>query len=393
MKSHIGSNGPSRCTAQPGNCPFGDSDNHFNTITEARQAYTARLENAYATVTVVKKKLSEKEKSIRSENAKLAQNLVQARSESFKGITFDDANPERAKRRLNEAIEFANSRYNENLVSKLAKATVLPSGAFKLENGTRVNTDGILQKALVIKTVEKERERMLEALSEVAKQGGNEKDKYQVRTDRGLFSVSIGKGFDEKGFEKLSKAQREACMSPKESLNIDLARENLSPAKLRQITSESQVLDYVYGKEPDIGQKELVGNTKFTGKTTDEKMQDGTQSIANFYGKVVEKHGYVRDLKKYTSEGGEAIKVATSESKTNTFVPARSQYNGAIVSGRVNLNPKLAKELLTPEELESITVIKESPDPQKAKTVLSEADFGRIFEARKATLRVTEAKD
>lgn len=396
MKSHIGPNGPSKCTAQADNCPYGESDNHFRTIAEAREAYTERLEQAYAnleTVKIKKRKLTERENSIRDVNAKMAQQLVAARAENIQGITFEDADPVRAKRRLTESIEFAKSRHNENLVSKLAKATVLPSGAFKLEDGTRVNTDALLKKTLVMKTIEKERERLTDALTEVARQGGNDTTKFSLKTERGTYSLTVSEGVDEDAFERLSKKQRDACMSPKESLNMDLAREHLSPARLREITTETQVLDYVYGKEPDVGQAEIKASTTFEGKTTDEKLQSGLKNVAAFYDTTTLKHGRLREMKAYTTAGSAAIKTAVADKKTNTFIPARSQYNGALVSGRQSINPKLARELLTPEEIEKITVVSDSPDIQKAQTVLSPEVFDKIFKAKKVGLRVTEAKD
>ena len=39
MKWHNGPNGPGRCRAKQGNCPFGGEDSHFNSLQEAEQAY------------------------------------------------------------------------------------------------------------------------------------------------------------------------------------------------------------------------------------------------------------------------------------------------------------------------------------------------------------------
>lgn len=396
MKSHITPDGVRRCSAGAGRCPFGGEDIHFHTKAEALVAYEDRVKKAFedqATVGIQKRRLSEKEKELRAEAVELSKRLVEARAETAKGITFDDANPERAERRLKEAIEYANSRHNDHLVEKLAKATVLPSGSFKLTDGTRVNTDKILHNAILEKKIASEREKMLGALTAVAREGGNTKDKFQVKTDRGTYSLSVTEGIDEEAFERLPAKLRASCSSPKESLNIDLAREHIAPAKLRDLTTQTQTLDYIIGKEPEIGQKDMVGSVDFKGATTDEKLQSGAENIAKFYDNVSNTHGRLKAMKDYTAAGKEAIKIATADKKSNTFVPARSQYNGALVSARENLNAVKARAELSSEELAKITVVTDAPDITKAQTVLPPEVFGKIFKAKKASLRVTETKD
>lgn len=401
MKSHIGPNGPSKCSAEPGNCPFGSPDNtdenHFHTMKEARSAYEDRLQAAYGSVNSLgakKAKLTETEERLRENQAKMAAQLVELRAETAQGITFEDANPERAKRRLNESIEFAKSRYNDHLVSKLSKATVLPSGAFRLEDGSRFNTDKLLKETLVLKRVEDQREKALEAMAKVAAEGNLAVGtKYQEKTANGTFSLKVTEGFNESEFDKLTAQQRKACTSEKPSLNIDLARENLPPAKLREIINDTQTLDYIYGKAADVGQSDLNVSTEFEGDTADDKMKSGLKNVAAFYDDVITKHGKTRDMKNYTTEGKNAIKAAVAERSTNVFIPARSQYNGAVVSRRQSINHAKAKELLTEEEMKSITAMSEQPDPQKAQAILTPEKFGKIFKAKKAELRVLEAKD
>lgn len=396
MKSHITPDGVRRCTAGAGRCPFGGEDIHFHTKAEALVAYEDRVKQAFeaqATISVQKRRLSEKEKELRQEAVELSKRLVEARAETSKGIVYDDANPERAERRLKEAIEYAASRHNDHLVEKLAKATVLPSGSFKLSDGTRVNTDKILKNAVLEKKIQSERDKILKVLTGVAREGGNKENKFQVKTARGTYSLTIGEGVDEEEFEKLPKQLRDSCSSPKESLNIDLAREHIAPAKLRDLTTQTQTLDYIIGKEPDVGQDAMNVSTDLKGKTADEKLQSGTQNIADFYDNVSNTHGRLKAMKDYTAAGKEAIKTATADKKSNTFVPARSQFNGALVSARENLNTAKAYAELSPEEIKKITITSNAPDITKAQTVLPADVFGKIFKAKKASLRVTETKD
>ena len=43
MKSHIGPNGPGKCSAEKGKCPFGGEENHFKTLKEAELEYELRM--------------------------------------------------------------------------------------------------------------------------------------------------------------------------------------------------------------------------------------------------------------------------------------------------------------------------------------------------------------
>lgn len=46
-KWHNGPNGPGICRAKPGNCPFGDSESHYNSKSEAEKAYKKEKEGEY----------------------------------------------------------------------------------------------------------------------------------------------------------------------------------------------------------------------------------------------------------------------------------------------------------------------------------------------------------
>lgn len=401
MRSHIGPEGPSRCKAKtPESCPFepdGEGTNHFDTIAEARTEYENRLKKAYnevPTLQAKKQRLNKVEQMLREQNAKIAKSLVEARAQSFEGVTFDDANPERAKRRLNEAIEYANSRHNEHLVAKLSTASVLPSGAFKTADGKRVNTDAILEKDQFAKHIEEERKRVLSAVGNMLRDEKNQNtlDKFTFKGKNGTYSLTIKEGLNEDEFEKLPKKLRDECMTEKDSLNIDLAREKLSPEKLRQITTTSQVLDVIHGKPRDVGKDDHKVSTNFEGNTADEKLNSAVKNISDFYDKAIDEKGKLKENKTYISEGKEAIKAVTANNKKNTFIPARSQYNGALVSGRTNISTTEARKILTPEEIESITVKSPTIDPSKAEAILTPETFGKIFKSKVASLRVTESK-
>lgn len=397
MKSHIGPNGPGKCNADKEPCPFGGDDNHFKTIGAARKEYENRLASALKNETAVKvkeRKLTEHEQELRANNARMARDLIQARADSVnEGITFDDANPDRAKRRLDEAITFAQSRNNEVLTYKLTHAKVLPSGAFRLndKDKTRVNTDSLLTQTLVTKQVDAARNHLINKMTRLLAASPNRAEKYQVRTDAGLFSATVSdNGFSQTEFDQLSPKLQSSISSPKESLNIDLARENLAPSVLRQITTESQVIDYVIGKEPETGVS--YDDTALKGLDASSKMNDGLKRVSDLYSGVASRHGKVRDLKKGLDAGNNAIKIVAANRQGNVFAPARSQMNGALVSNRTSINIAKAREILSPDQIASITATRSEPDRDKAAAILPKETFDKIFNNVKLSLRVTESK-
>lgn len=394
MKSHIGPNGPGRCTASVQSCPFGGEDNHFSTIAQAREEYETRLKNAYEeqTASTSKKiRLTAKEQELRAKNADMAQELVKLRAQ-VTGITYDDANPERAQRRLKESIAYAESRGNEWLVQKLSHANVLPSGAFRLEDNSRANVDQQLKAKQEVKAVEAGREKIVGAINELLKHETASKDKFSLKTEAGSFSMTLKPAFSQDEFDKLPAGLQEKLKSDKTSYSIDAAREKLSSERLAEVTTESQVVDFVIGKEITPEVTAVEARTSFNGSTTDAKLEDGLKSVAEFYGGVRAKVGTVSALKKSVDASNDAVKKAVASNNGPTFVPARSQSNGLLATRRQNIASKLVEEKLTPEERASITVTKREVDPQLAQTILPAETFGKIFQGVTASLRVTEAK-
>src|SRR5699024_776546 len=103
------------------------------------------------------------------------------------------------------------------------------------------------------------------------------------------------------------------------------------------------------------------------------------------------KHGKVRDQKADLAAGNDAIKAVASKQQGNTFAPARSQKNGALVTERLTINQKKAEEMLSKDELKKITVQRSEHDHEKAKVALAADKFNKTFKAKKASIRITEA--
>lgn len=72
-KYHVGPNGPGKCTAEEGNCPYGgDSglENHFDTMEKAQEHYERRLSDKYRDTATVSRF------SYKDEVEKTVENLV-----------------------------------------------------------------------------------------------------------------------------------------------------------------------------------------------------------------------------------------------------------------------------------------------------------------------------
>lgn len=393
MKSHIGPNGPGKCTASVQDCPFGGADNHFATLAAARIEYEDRLTKAYEEVAVSKSKkarLTPKENELRARNAELAKQIVELRAQAG-GITYEDANPVRAKKRLEESIAFAESRGNTHLVEKLSHATVLPSGAFKLEDGSRANVDKYLKAKQTVDDVDAGREKLIENINNLLKTESTDTAKFSLKTDAGSFSLTLKPSFNQEEFDKLAPGLQEKIKSPKSGLSIEAARANLTPEVLATVTNDSQVVDFVVGKPVETDAASVTPKMELTGDTTDAKINSGVKNIADFYGDVRAKTGRIKTLKDEISDNNTAIKSAASKNSGAVFVPARSQSNGLVVTRRQTLSPAEVKAKLTPEQIASITVEKQEPDAQLAQTILPPATFGKIFGTINASLRFTEA--
>lgn len=397
-KIHITPDGPKPCEAEEGNCQYGDSD-HFSDPAEAQKEYESRGDAMLHEQGGIRKskkassasKLSPREQELADSNKKLLQQIVDLRATQG-DVTYEGADPKRAQRRLHEAIEYANSRNNTNLANQLKSAKVLPSGAFKTAEGKRVNTDAVLKSYVANKHIESERNAVIAQMNEEVSKNPTKDEKFTVKTDAGTFTATVKEGVDEEAFEKLSAKQKKACSSPREGLSLDKAREHLTPAQVHEITSRSQVTNYIVGKEPDVGQNEVKADRNLTGKTSDEKVKSGLTNLSKFYAQSAETYGKSRDLKAQVSEGSDAMKGVAAKHQGNTFAPARSQRNGALVTERLSVNSKKAREILNDDQLKKITTTTDKPDPEKARLALDEKTYGKIFKARKVSVRVTEAK-
>lgn len=405
-KIHNGPNGPGPCGAGPGGrgCPFdpeGTGENHFDTKEEAQAAFDSKMESEHglvATASKTPKKAAEpkekwvanpKEQALRDKNAEFARKIVELRAQQG-DVTFEDANPERAQRRLSEAIGYAQERDNVNLVSKLTSAKVLPSGAFqRKEDGKRVNTDAVIKDYVAEKAIDAGRAKIEAAIRGKISEGVIKEGKYTHKDDSGTYSLTVQPGFNESAYEKLDEKTKAAISSPKTSISKDLAKEKLSAEDFEKISSKQQVMDFSIGKEPDVGQDKLKPNLEIKGKTSEAAAESALTNLSDFTQAAETQYGSKKDRAARKSENAEIIKSAVADKGQNTFSPGRAYGNGVLISARTMVNPKAAEEHLTPKQLKAITTTVNAPDPEKAKKELSAETYSAIFEAPTASLRVT----
>lgn len=404
------------CRAQDGNCPLRTEDNkqlpHFNSKEESRdyiEKTEAKMNKTLSSVSRRKKinakdvtdlpvgqKMRPKVKELKDKV--IAQALAESANHSEKsGIVIQGANPERAKRRHEEAIEFAESRQNVHLAEKLSKSKVLPSGSFTRPDGSRFSTDRMLETRTAIKHVEAEREHLENVMNKIAaspdiKVG----DKFSFKNASGSYSATVKEGgFNEKAFTELPENIKKMIVKDETSISIDKAREKLSPAQQKELISGSQVIDYVIGKPREVGQNAVTADTNLGSGSSKEKLQLGIEHMGKLYADAEASFGVKqRDLKKESSEMDSSIKslAADEGNGNNVFAPARSFSNGAVISYRENISRKKAEEILTKSEIDSISYTRQVPDKDKARSLLTKDQYESIFNARKLSFYVRESK-
>ena len=335
-----------------------------------------------------KRELTEHEIALRNKTAELAREIVRLRAEQG-DVTFDDANPERARRRLDEAINFAKSRGNTHLASKLSSAKVLPSGSFQRNSDQkRVNTDETIKDYVTDKAIEDGRNRIQGAIQSRIDKGEITEGKYTHKDESGTYSLTVAPAIDKVAYDNLDEATKRSISSPKESLSIDLAKNKIPREKLEVITKKQQVMDFVVSKKPEIGDVPKP-NLNLQGSTSEERASSGLKSLSDYTQSTSKAFGTKNDRAARKTESAEVVKSAVANRGQNTFVPGRAYGNGTLLSARTVLDSKAVQEHLTPDEIKSITGVTLQPDPVKAKSVLSKEDYSALFERQTASLRVT----
>lgn len=407
-----------QCQATVKACKFATEDYmppHFNTKEDAKKHAETMMEQKHGMFSGVNRKKSARSSVVettagdtirnarvmdaetaflKDSLAEMAGNLIEVRAQNGQA-TFNNGDPEKAQKRLQEAINFATKRDNTHLVKKLSRATVLPSGAFKLSDGTSFNTDTLLKASTAEKFVSEARSYYENTLSKIAADSDLPAGhKFSFKDDSGSYTMTIKDGkFNEDAFNKLPSDVRESISSSRDSYDIDLVREKLSPELQKEILKDGQAMDYIIGKSSDIGQSKVSFNKEYEGNTAEAKLESGLRNVAELYSTAhVAFNDTQSNLKKRKTSMTSAVKSVAAVNGNNVFAPSRSASNGALVYNRQTIDRAALEEKLSADQIASVTTTKASPDADKAKKVLSPEDYNKIFNARRVEFRVTEAK-
>jgi len=350
-----------KCSAEI-QCPFGGEENHFHTLKEAREESARRAKD-------------------------------QAKNE-FK--VFKKQEAKALGKHLAPAVEWATKRGNVDLAQKLEHATEKPIE----EVLSKPAQDAAFNHHKVLKTYEYMRTMVEKALNETARHGDFLDEKLRVDTPAASYSLSVSEKFNQDEFEALPKRVQDKLLSGDgSSLSIDAAREHLTKEQFDAVTTKSRVLD-VIGNDADEND-ESVKNVRDMLKDVRSEVANGKATttgqltdILERYAKDVEAYEKLHGSKKSATELLDGYKATIKEKS-----PEGTEYfytdeggQGFLTSNRLMVDKKKAAELLDEATLAKITVAKDIPDEETAKSLLTVEQFNKVFRSPTVRLTVREKK-
>lgn len=389
----------------------GLSSAHFESKDEARAFAEQSLKNkhgSFSTLVKTSKKLntSNPDKVIRQGKTmttdtaflkdslkSMSRNLVETRAE-YGSVSLGDYDKEKAKQRLFSAIEFADVRQDTNLMKKVSKAQVWMGARFKDVDGNAFTTDDLLDNQVKIKHIDEGRKKLVEELTDFARNNYIPQGTYKASNSAGSYSVTVKDGaFNEKEFNRIPESLRNELYKEEDTIDSALIREKLSKDKQEAILVPSQTISYVIGKPHNVGQDDVMAEIRMSGDNDIERFQSGVNNIAKFYEDSRNSFGTsYRDMKANSTKMSNVAKSSVQDVNSNVLLGARAASNGAVISHSYRVSKEKAEDLLTPAELASVTTKKKVIDIDKARKALAPHVFDRMFNARSVSLRVTEAK-
>ena len=307
--------------------------------------------------------------------------------------------PEVAEKRLDKSAAFADKKNDPHLLQKIREVdTVLPTGKFTQGEGkdqTVVTSDKYIKEYERQKRFKNESEKVRDKITEFASSPDVKTGKYELENDDAKVSVTVTDGqVDEDFLSKLPKDVQKKITKPDVEVDLDRVRKNLSKEDQAKVLTRSSRIDVILSREHTVGQYVVNGNTDFKGATNEEKLESGMDNLAQLHSDAKAAYGMTqRDMRKQKDSMNAVLKdVVKQESNTDnpTYIPARAEGNGLIVSGVEKVNQKSAFKNLTKEQLEKVTVVKRKADEELAKKYLSEEDYAKLFGKRKVRILVNE---
>ena len=329
---------------------------------------------------------------------------------AFSGDLFENIDRTRvAVKRMNKLGDFALARGDKYAMEKLEGAVLADKMHFKQQDGTIVSVNDALRASADYKTWDDGNKLATERLSALAQDPEIEPGQYKFDG----VSVTVKDGEINKKFAKeLDDETLSAISEVRFTPDINLAKSNLSPERLNQVLSFETVAEVMDGRMDENRSK---GVKSYEPNDSGETKQEQFNNIASSYG------GHVKDMQTNFNSGKTAIKTQRDnvtkivkeeadsineklvqnsepnkfgysvEEKTgsgarNVVFGGRKLDTGILVSGRNRLS-RDTKDILSPEELDAISAKKPVISKEKAQEVLSAEQFGKLFGARKVSLR------
>lgn len=402
---HIGPLGPTKCVAKSaGSCPYLPPEDHFDNAADAQAEWERRAKKANKTVGALKKKkkLTPHQKNVLEAQKKMLDNYNISRwkkntSEKDPGVR--KVSGERVRERINNAILYAESRDNEHLAVKLARAKVLSTGSFKTSGGDRhrVSVDSVLERDQSLKNLEADRQGLIGAATKKLNSVEWKGDE-SYKSDDGKVTVKLSQdGFSQENFDELVPKKLQAgCFSDVNTIDYNKAKKVLSPSQFHEITRKEQVLDVISGKPSESNYKSSFDESRYNkrpskGDTSESVARTTANDMSNLYSHFVSSTGMTaKQTRSEFSSSKDTLKSNAHRYGDNILLPGRDARNGALVHERYRIDTKKARAMLSNEEISKISVKKPKLDKDKARMVLKPETYSKVFENRQMRVTVRE---
>jgi hypothetical protein len=333
-------------------------------------------------------------------DAALKDNLIRSANEIISrrahsgDILLAKANPSAAERRLKKAVDFADQQNNGHLMKTLQNSKVLPSSRFKSSDGTVVDTDTYLDRDEQMSRVDDERKRLDKVVKYFVSSSNLKKPRYELDGEIAKVVINVKENqLDEDYLKTLPESLKRKIQTRKPKVSLDLVRLHLDKETQDKILTNSQTTNVVLGSRHDVGKYVVNADTSLPGKTDEDKMDAALNNYQQLYADAQISFGMkYRDLKKTTGSMNNVMKTAAKLNNPdgNTYIPARALNRGVVINNRQQVNQTEARKNLTPEQLALVSNYEYKVDEDLARQHLSEEQFGKLFGARTASVRVTE---
>lgn len=333
-------------------------------------------------------------------DAALKDNLIRSANEIISrrahsgDILLAKANPSAAERRLKKAVDFADQQNNGHLMKTLQNSKVLPSSRFKSSDGTVVDTDTYLDRDEQMSRVDDERKRLDKVVKDFVSSSNLKKPRYELDGEIAKVVINVKENQLDKDYLKtLPESLKRKIQTRKPKVSLDLVRLHLDKETQDKILTNSQTTNVVLGSRHDVGKYVVNADTSLPGKTDEDKMDAALNNYQQLYADAQTSFGMkYRDLKKTTGSMNNVMKTAAilNNPDGSTYIPARALNRGVVINNRQQVNQTNARKNLTPEQLALVSNYEYKVDEDLARQHLSEEQFGKLFGARTASVRVTE---